>query len=114
MSLQIMQSVCTKPRIYLTYGSYLGTSDELIFFVLLNKLYMIHLTERYKFNSNNKTIEALQSHVGLFKLMLLLLSFLLCLSRFVFDMYFSPATCFFNLVISTFHFIMFFCVVDLN
>ena len=29
MSLQIMQSVCTKPRIYLIYGSYLGTINDL-------------------------------------------------------------------------------------
>ena len=29
ITLQIMQSVCTKPRIYLTYGSYLGTIYDL-------------------------------------------------------------------------------------
>ena len=51
------------------------------------------------FNNNNKTIEALQWHVGPFMLMLLLLSSLVCLSRFVFVMYFSAATCFFNLVL---------------
>ena len=58
---------------------------------------MIHLTERYMFNNSNKAIEALQRHVDPFMLVLLLLSFLMCLSRFVFDMYFSTATCFFNL-----------------
>ena len=57
---------------------------------------MIHLTERYMFNNNNKAIEALQRLVGPFMLILLLLFSLVCLSRFVFDMYFSPATRFFN------------------
>ena len=57
------------------------------------------------FNSNNKTIETLQRHVGPLMLILLLLSSLVCLSRFIFDMYFSAAICFFNLVL--FHFIMF-------
>ena len=106
MPLQILQSVCTKSRIYLTYGSYLGTVYDLncvSFFFLLNKLYMIHLIERCMFNNNNKTIEALQRHVGPFMLILLLLfsryTIILLLSRFVFDMYFSAATCFFNLVL---------------
>ena len=63
MSLQIMQSACTKPRIYLTCLRY-----DLIFCLFLNKLYMIHLTERYMFDNNNKTIEALQWHVGPFML----------------------------------------------
>ena len=110
MPLQILQSVCTKSRIYLTYGSYLGTVYDLncvvflcFFFFLLNKLYMIHLIERCMFNNNNKTIEALQRHVGPFMLILLLLfsryTIILLLSRFVFDMYFSAATCFFNLVL---------------
>ena len=60
---------------------------------------MIHLAERYMFNNNNKTIEALQWHVGPFMLMLLLLSSLVCLPRFVFDMYFFAATYFFSLVL---------------
>ena len=72
---------------------------------------MIHLTERYMFNNNNKTIEALQRHMGPFMLILLLLSSLMCLSRFVFDMYFSTAACFFNLDLFI---LLFFCFVDLN
>ena len=63
------------------------------------KLYMIHLTERYMVNNNNKIIEALQRHVGLLMLILSLLSYLVYLSHFVFDVYFSAATCFFNLVL---------------
>ena len=69
-------------------------------FFLLNKIYMIHLTERYMFNNNNKAIEALQRYVGPFMLILLLLSSLVCFSCLVFDMYFSTVTCFFNLVLS--------------
>ena len=96
-----MQSGCTKPRISLAYGSYLGTIYDffLLLLLLLNKLYMNHLREKYMFNNNNKAIEALQRHVGPFMLTLLLLSFLMYLFRFVFDMYFSTATCFFNLVL---------------
>ena len=96
-------SVRTKPRIYLAYGSYLGTINYLnccccfLFLFFLNKLYKIHLTEGYIFNNNNKAIEALQRHAGSFMLILLLLSSLVCPSHFVFDMYFSTATCFFNL-----------------
>ena len=71
---------------------------------------MIHLTERYMFNNDNKAIEALQRHVGPFMLILLLLSSLVCLSRFAFEMYFSTVTYFFNLNL----FIMFFCFIDLN
>ena len=48
------------------------------------------------FNNNNKTKEALQRHVGPLMLILLLLSSLVCLSRFVFDMYFYTATCFYK------------------
>ena len=100
MSLQIMQSICTKPRIYLTYDSYLGTIyDFFIIIFSLNKLYMIHLIERYMLNNNNKTIQALQGHVRPFMLML---SSLVCLSRFGFNMYFSTATCFFNLALFIF------------
>ena len=51
------------------------------------------------FNNNNKTIDALQRHVGAFMLISLLLSFLVCLSRFVFGMYISAVACFFNLVL---------------
>ena len=72
---------------------------------------MIHLTKRYLFNNNNKTIEALQRHVSPFMLILLLLSSLLCLSHFVFDMYFSTTTCFFKLVVFI---LLFVCFVDLN
>ena len=63
------------------------------------------------FNNNNKTIEAIQRTVGPFMLILLLLSSLVCLSRLVFDMYFSKAICFFNLVLSI---LLSFCFVDLN
>ena len=98
MSLQIMQSVCTKPVIYLIYGPYLYDFFFIII-VLLNKLYMNHLTERYMFNNNSKTIQALQRHVLPFMLML---SSLVCLSGFVFAMYFSAATCFFNEVLFIF------------
>ena len=63
------------------------------------------------FNNNNKTIEALQRTVGPFMLILLLLSSLVCLSHLVFDMYFSKAICFFNLVLSI---LLSFCFVDLN
>ena len=56
-------------------------------------------------SNNNKTIEALQRHVGLFMLILLQLSYLVYLSHFVFDMYFSTATCFFQF--SPFQFIKF-------
>ena len=48
------------------------------------------------FNNNNKTKEALQRHVGPLMLILLLLSSLVCLSRFVFDMYFYTAICFYK------------------
>ena len=72
---------------------------------------MIHLTKRYLFNNNNKTIEALQRHVSPFTLILLLLSSLLCLFHFVFDMYFSTTTCFFKLVVFILSFV---CFVDLN
>ena len=59
---------------------------------------MIHLAERYMLNNNNKAIEALQRHVSPSMLiLLLLLSSLMCLSRFVFDMYFYTTTAFFNL-----------------
>ena len=46
-------------QIYPTYGSYLGTIYGLncVFLLLLNKLYIIHLMERYMFNNNNRTIE---------------------------------------------------------
>ena len=83
----------------MTYGSYLGTIYDLnFFFFMLNKLYIIQLIERYMFN-NNKTIETLQRHVGPFMLILLLLSSLVCLSRFLFDMYFYTVTWFFKLVL---------------
>ena len=64
----------------------------ILFSFLLNKLYMIHLIERYILNNNNKAIEARQRHVDLLMLILLLLSSLLCLSRVVFGMYFATAT----------------------
>ena len=101
MPLQILQSVCTKPRIYLTYGSYLGTVYDLnCFFFLLSKLYLIHLAEGYMFNNNNKTIEAFQRHVFPFFLIVLLSFSLVYLSRLLFDMYFSKATRISDLVFS--------------
>ena len=100
-----MQSVCTKPRIYVTYGSYLGAIYELNWFFLINKVYMIHQKERCMFSNNNKTIKTLPftlshfRHVGLFMLILLLSSSFVCLSRFGIWHYFFTTTCFFNLVI---------------
>ena len=38
--------LCNKPRIYLTYGSYLGTIYYLKNYFFLSKLYMIHLTDK--------------------------------------------------------------------
>ena len=67
---------------------------------------MIYLTERYMFNDSNKTIEAIQRHLDLFMLILLLLSSLVCVSRFVFDKYFSTATYF---SIKSFSFYCFVC-----
>ena len=52
------------------------------------------------FKYNSKTIEAkTQRHVGTFMLILLLLSSLVSLSRFLFDMYFATATFFFSIVL---------------
>ena len=69
---------------------------------------MIYLTERYMFNNNNKAIEAIQRRMDPFMLILLLLSSLVCLSSFIFDMYFSTATCSFNLDLS-FYYALLFC-----
>ena len=63
------------------------------------------------FNYNNKTIEALQRHVDPFIFILLLLSSLVCLSGFVFDVFLYSDML---LQFSLFHFIMLFCFFDLN
>ena len=62
-----MQSVCTKPRIYLTYGSYLGTIYDLncadvyvvVVAAVLVKWIIYDSSGRYIFNNNNKTIKVL-------------------------------------------------------
>ena len=69
MALQIIQNIRTKPRIYLTYGSYLGT----IYLNCLNCMH--HFIYIYK-----RLLDPCM-------LILLLLSSLVCLSRFLFDMY---------------------------
>ena len=78
-------------------GSYLGTIYDFFFFLLLNKLYMIHLTERYMFNNNSKTREALQRHMDPFMLIL----FNLDLNRgclvYMFSLRFSGSKFFINL-----------------